>query len=222
MKGFERLFEPRTIVVVGDSDDPVRPASQTLHTLLRYGFTGRVYPVNPRYPTYEGMRCYPSVDAIEEEIDVVVIGVPARGVIPVIESCAIKRVPFAVVLSLAPARAVRRASSGRNACSRSRGTVNMRIVGPNCLGIANIHRDVYAAFGSMTRPPKLERGSLSLVTQSGGFGIKLRARVRKCGHRLPYLSSPRTGNEADITAVEFIDELLDDRKRERSSPISRA
>ena len=74
MKGFERLFEPRTIAVVGVSDDPVRPASQTLHTLLRYGFTGRVYPVNPRYPTYEGMRCYPSVDAIEEEIDVVDIG----------------------------------------------------------------------------------------------------------------------------------------------------
>src|SRR5512132_1480132 len=99
MKGFERLFEPRSIAVVGVSDDPVRPASQTLHTLLRYRFGGRVYPVNPKYSEYEGLRCYPSIDSIEDDIDVAVIGVPARGVIPVIESCASKRVPFAVVLS---------------------------------------------------------------------------------------------------------------------------
>jgi len=208
VKGFERLFEPRTIAVVGVSDDPVRPASQTLHTLLRYGFTGRVYPVNPRYPTYEGMRCYPSVDAIEEEIDVVVIGVPARGVMPVIESCARKRVPFAVVLSGGFRESGAEGIERQERLLAIARAANMRIVGPNCLGIANIHRDVYAAFGSMTRPPKLERGSLSLVTQSGGFGVSLALACASAG--IGFRTVIATGNEADISAVEFIDALLDD------------
>src|SRR6476660_9254260 len=99
MKQFDRLFNARAIAVVGVSEDPVRPGSQTVHTLLRNGYKGRIFPVNPKYPEFEGMKCYPSIAAIEDEIDVVVIGVPARGVIPVIEECAAKRVPYAVVLS---------------------------------------------------------------------------------------------------------------------------
>src|SRR5688572_23712073 len=99
MKQFERLFKPRSIAAVGVSEDPVRPASQTVHTLLRNGYAGRIYPVNPKYPEFEGMKCYPSVSAIDGEVDVVVIGVPARGVIAVIEDCVAKGVPYAVVLS---------------------------------------------------------------------------------------------------------------------------
>ena len=208
MKGFERLFEPQSIAVVGVSDDPVRPASQTLHTLLRYGFGGRVHPVNPRYSEYEGLRCYPTIDAIEEDIDVAVIGVPARGVIPVIEGCAKKRVPFAVVLSGGFGESGAEGIERQKQMLAIARAANIRIVGPNCLGIANIHRDVYAAFGSMTRPPRLERGSLSLVTQSGGFGVSLALACATAG--IGFRNVIATGNEADIGAVEFIDALVDD------------
>src|SRR4051812_9456711 len=173
MKQFERLFNPRSIAVVGVSEDAVRPGSQTVHTLLRNGYSGRIYPVNPKYPQFEGMQCYPSVSAIEDDVDVVVIGVPARGVVPVIEECAAKRVPFAVVLSggfreSGPEGVARQDRMLEVACASG-----MRIVGPNCLGLANIHDDVYAAFGSITRPPKLSKGPVSLVTQSGGFGYSI-------------------------------------------------
>jgi len=208
MKGFERLFEPQSIAVVGVSDDPVRPASQTLHTLLRYGFGGRVHPVNPRYSEYEGLRCYPTIDAIEEDIDVAVIGVPARGVIPVIEGCAKKRVPFAVVLSGGFGESGAEGIERQKQMLAIARAANIRIVGPNCLGIANIHRDVYAAFVSMTRPPRLERGSLSLVTQSGGFGVSLALACATAG--IGFRNVIATGNEADIGAVEFIDALVDD------------
>ncbi|MGZ8265347.1 MAG: acetate--CoA ligase family protein [Burkholderiales bacterium] len=208
MKQFERLFEPRSIAAVGVSEDAARPGSQTVHALLRNRYPGRIYPVNPKYPTYEGMTCYPSVSAIEGEVDVAVIGVPARGVIGVIEDCAKKRVPFVVVPSggfreSGPEGAERQARM--LAIAREAG---MRIVGPNCLGLVNVHKDVYAGFGSITRPPALEKGSVSLVTQSGGFGYSIALACQQVG--IGFRNIIATGNEADIGAVEFIDALLED------------
>ncbi|HEX2825079.1 MAG TPA: acetate--CoA ligase family protein [Burkholderiales bacterium] len=212
MKQFDRLFNARAIAVVGVSEDPVRPGSQTVHTLLRNGYKGRIYPVNPKYPDFEGMKCYPSIAAIEDEIDVVVIGVPARGVIPVIEECAAKRVPFAVVLSGGFRESGPEGIERQDRMLAIARAAGMRIVGPNCLGLANIHDDVYAAFGSITRDPRLEKGSVSLVTQSGGFGYSI-ALACWTAH-IGFSKVIAVGNEADIGVVEFIDGLLDDDKTE--------
>lgn len=208
MKQFERLFEPRSIAVVGVSEDSARPGSQAVHTLLKYGYVGRIYPVNPKYADFEGLKCYPSVAAIEGEVDVVVIGVPARGVLPVIEECAAKRVPYAVVLS-----GGFRESGAEGIARQARmlevaRAAGMRIVGPNCLGLASIHNGAYAAFGSITRPPRLEKGGVSLVTQSGGFGYSIALACAAAGIGFRHVIA--TGNEADIDAVEFMEALLDD------------
>ncbi|ODV42913.1 hypothetical protein AWV79_22635 [Cupriavidus sp. UYMMa02A] len=84
----------------------------------------------------------------------------------------------------------------------------MRIVGPNCLGFANIHANVYAAFGSITREPKLKPGSVSLVTQSGGFGYSIALACEAAGIGFRHVIA--TGNESDIDAVQLIDALIDD------------
>ena len=208
MKQFARLFSPRSIAVVGVSDDPVRPGSQTVHTLLRNGYAGRIFPVNPKYERFGELKCYPSVAAIGDEIDIVVVGVPARGVVPVIEACAAKRVPFAVVLSGGFRESGPEGIARQERMLDAARASGMRIVGPNCLGFANIHANVYAAFGSITRPPKLAKGGVSLVTQSGGFGYSIALACAEAG--IGFRSVIATGNEADIGAVEFIDALLDD------------
>jgi acetyltransferase len=208
MKQFERLFEPQSIAVVGVSDDPVRPGSQTVHALLRNSYPGRIYPVNPKYTTYEGMKCYPSISAIEDEIDIAVIGVPARGVVGIVEECAAKRVAFAVVPSggfreSGPEGAV--LQDRMVAIARKAG---MRIIGPNCLGYVNVHKDVYAGFGSITRPPNLKKGSVSIVTQSGGFGYSIALACQVAG--IGFRNVIATGNEADVDMIEFLEALLDD------------
>jgi acetyltransferase len=208
MKQFEPLFEPRSIAVVGVSDDAGRPGSQAVQALSGYGYAGRIYPVNPRYATWRGLRCYPSIAAIEDDIDLAVIGVPARGVVEVVETCARKRVPFAVVLS-GGFRESGAAGVARQeqivAIARDAG---LRIIGPNCLGLVNVHSHVYAAFGSMTRPPMLAKGAVSLVTQSGGFGYSLALACAGAG--IGFRNIVATGNEADLGTVELIDALLDD------------
>ncbi|HSV77700.1 MAG TPA: acetate--CoA ligase family protein [Ramlibacter sp.] len=208
MNQFTHLFEPRTIAVVGVSDDAARPGSQAVRALLKNGYAGRIFPVNPKYEQFEGMKCYPSVAAIPENVDLVVIGVPAGGVLPVVEECAAKGVAFAVILSGGFRE------SGPEGIEREQRLLaiarksGLRIIGPNCLGFANIHSNVYAAFGSITREPKLVPGSVSLVTQSGGFGYSIALACADAGIGFRHVLA--TGNEADIDTVQLIAALLDD------------
>ena len=208
MKTFEHLFEPRAIAVVGVSDDSARPGTQALRALVRNGFQGRLFPVNPKYEAFDELPCFASVDAIPEAVDLVVIGVPAGGVLAVLESCARKKVGYAVILSGGFRE------SGPEGIERERRLLEIaqaagiRLLGPNCLGFANIHAGVYAAFGSITRPPKLQRGSVSLVTQSGGFGYSIALACAEAGIGFRHVIA--TGNETDIDTIQLIDALIDD------------
>src|SRR5204863_2186977 len=166
MNQFEKLFEPKSIAVVGVSDDPIRPGAQTVNALLRNKYPGRIYPVNPKYETYEGMKCYPSISAIEEPIDVAVIGVPAKVAAGVVEECAKKGVAFAVVPSGGFRESGPEGAAMQDRMVATARAAGMRIIGPNCLGYVNVHKDVYAGFGSITRPPNLKKGTVSIVTQS--------------------------------------------------------
>jgi acetyltransferase len=208
MNKFKYLLEPRSIAVVGVSDDGARPGSQAVNALQKYGYAGRIYPVNPKYEEFGGLKCYPSVADIPDDIDLVVVGVPANGVLPVLETCASKRVGYAVVLSGGFRE------SGPEGVERERRMLEiarrggMRIIGPNCLGFANIHSNVYAAFGSITREPKLRPGSVSLVTQSGGFGYSIALACGEAGIGFRHVIA--TGNESDVDTIQLIDALLDD------------
>jgi acyl-CoA synthetase (NDP forming) len=220
MNKFTYLFEPRSVAVVGVSDDAARPGSQAARALLKNGYGGKLYPVNPKYEQFDGLKCFPSVEAIPDAVDLVVIGVPAQGVLPVLEQCAAKNVGFAVVLSGGFRE------SGPEGIERERRMLEiarksgLRIVGPNCLGFANIHSSVYAAFGSITREPKLKKGSVSLVTQSGGFGYSIALACAEANIGFRHVIA--TGNESDINTIELIDALIDDAEtRIISSPTSR-
>ncbi len=219
MNNYKNLLEPRSIAVVGVSEDAGRPGSQAVRALMSNGYTGAIYPVNPKYETFEGLKCYGSVADIEGDVDLVVVGVPAQGVLAVLESSAQKKVPFAVVLSggfreSGPEGILR--EEKMLAIARAAG---MRIIGPNCLGFANIHSRVYAAFGSITREPKLEKGSVSLVTQSGDSATASPLHVPK-----PVLvsgMSSRRATKAMSTRYSSLRRCLMMTRHTPSSPISR-
>ncbi|UUZ77246.1 CoA-binding protein [Polaromonas sp. P1(28)-13] len=208
MSKLKFLFEPRSIAVVGVSDEAGRPGSQAVRALLKYGYGGKIFPVNPKYEHFEGLQCFPSVAAIPEDIDMVVVGVPAKNVESVLEMCAEKRVSVAVILSGGFRE------SGPEGIEREKRMLaiarqaGIRIIGPNCLGFANVHDNVYAAFGSITREPKLQRGAVSLVTQSGGFGYSIALACAEAGIGFRHVIA--TGNETDLNTIQLIEALLDD------------
>lgn len=210
MNQFDSLFEPKSIAVVGVSDDLLRPSSQVVSALLKNDYCGKVYPINPKYSSYQGLVCYPTVCSIEQAVDVVVIGIPAQGVIETLESCVRNGASFAIILSggfrESGEKGIELEKKMLEICRSSK----LRVIGPNCLGFVNVHSNIYAAFGSMTREPKMQKGDVSLVTQSGGFGYSLAIACQKKNIGFRHILA--TGNESDIDCIDIIDALIDDPK----------
>jgi len=205
---FDRLFNPRGIAVIGASADAARPGGQTVHALQREGFKGGVYPVNPKYPEIAGYACYPSLDRIAGDCDLAVIALPAGQVPATIGQCADRGISYAVVLGGGFREAGDEGIAIENAMldvARSRG---VRIVGPNCLGFVNVHSRAYAAFGSLTRPPRFVAGGVSAVLQSASLGTSLLIQCAEAGAGFRYIVT--SGNEADISMPEWLEACVED------------
>ena len=141
-RSIARLLHPRSVAVVGASNDEGKLGHAVFVNLLRMGFDGPLYPVNPDARHVGGVRAYPSVLDVPDEIDLVVVAVPAASVPGVVEQCAGRGVRGLVVISGgfgergSPEQRAAGQAAQRElvAAARSRG---MRVVGPNCLGIVN-------------------------------------------------------------------------------------
>ncbi len=208
MNAFTKLFSPRGIAIIGAQPDPTRGGGQPLRALQAYGCKGGIYPVHPQHREINGLPCYRSVLDIEGPCDVAVIAIPPRAAIGAVKECGRKGIAFVVMYSGAfrvPSADGRTLEDDLRAAATEAG---VRIIGPNCLGVVNIPENVYAAFGSMSREPRLRSGCVSLVSQSGGFGYSMVLRCLAEGAGFRYLVS--TGNESDVTTPELIDAYLDD------------
>ena len=208
MTAFERLFNPRGIAVVGASADPSRPGGQTVRALRQNGYAGAVFPVNPKYPEIAGYPCHRALDRIEGDCDLAVIALPAAQVPGAVAQCAERGIGFAVVLGggfREAGAAGATLESAMLAAARARGP---RILGPNCLGLVNVHARAYASFGSLTRPPRLEPGPVSVVLQSASFGMSIVIQCAAAGVGFRYVAT--SGNEADISTPELIDAYVED------------
>ena len=208
MSNFSKLLNPRGVAIVGATDDTDRAGGQALHAIAQHGYSGGIFPVNPRHDTLGIHRCYRNITEIDQPCDVAVVAVPAQHVPGVIEQCGQRGIPFAVVLGggFREAGPEGIANEERMLAAARKGGV--RLIGPNCLGLVNIHQRVYAGFGSITKPPDLKQGPVSAVIQSGGFGNSLVVQTAAAGVGFRYVVA--SGNESDIKAPELINAFVDD------------
>ena len=205
---FERLFDPRGIAIVGASGDITRFGGQTVRALNVSGYRGGVFPVNPKYPEIDGRRCYASVAQIEGECDLAVIALPAAHVPLAVKQCGERGIGYAVVLGggfREMGEEGARLEAQMLASAREHG---VRLIGPNCIGLVNVHAHAIAAFGSMTRPPHLVAGPVSVAVQSGGFGMSVVIQAAMAG--IGFHCVVATGSESDITMPELIDAYVAD------------
>ena len=205
----DRLLRPRSIAVVGASQNPTALGTNALATLMSYDYTGDLYPIHPSYAEVSGLRAYPSVRDAPAGIDLVVVAVAAPRVAGVIEDCGAAGVPFAVVLT----SGFGEVSGGGPALQTELVEVarrcGVRLVGPNSLGFLNQSDGVAAGFGvGMPGRSRPETGGLAIVSQSGGMGLSILNRATLSG--LGVSSFVSTGNEADLTLVDFVEDAIDD------------
>jgi len=206
-RSVHNVLHPRAVAVIGASTDPAKIGHAVLANLLRGNFTGPVYPVNsssPQVRSVRGVRAYPSVIDIPDEVDLAVVAVPAARVDEVMDSCLAKGVKALVVLSSGfaevgtdgtahGAQAQRRLVDG----ARAHG---MRVVGPNALGVANTAADVSL---NATLAPRLPgRGRIGFFCQSGALGIAILAGISDLGLGLSTFVS--AGNRADLSGNDLL------------------
>ena len=128
-------------------------------------FGGKVFPVNPNADSILGVKCYPSVKDVPESIDLAVIAVPAKIVPSVLKECGKKKVPFAVIISAGFAETGKEGEKLQEEILKIAKSSNMRLVGPNCLGIIRTYANMNASFAP-TMPPE---GPVGFISQSGAL-----------------------------------------------------
>jgi acyl-CoA synthetase (NDP forming) len=208
VSGLRAVFRPRAIAVVGASDDPVKIGGRPLAFLLRHGYAGRVFPVNPSRATVQGLPAFPSLAAIPEAVDLAIVVVPAERVEEALEAAAAKGIRAAIVFSSGFAEV---GEAGRAAQARLRALAErtgLRVIGPNCQGFAHLPSRLVATFASPFLDPGLATGPIAMVSQSGAMAGMLYEMARAAGLGLNYWVS--TGNEADVQAAEILAEVVED------------
>ena len=204
---FDRLFTPRGIALVGASATSTGVSGQPLRYLTEFGYSGRIYPVNPKYAEMKGLACYPDVQSVPDPCDLALVMVAARHVPGVIDQCGARGIPFAIVLSAGFQEIGAAGADNQRALEAALARNDVRIVGPNCIGLLNLNARMHAGFGGAMSNPNLLAGRLAMVTQSGGYGMGMVTAAGQQGVGFSYVVS--SGNETDITATELLRYLLE-------------
>jgi acyl-CoA synthetase (NDP forming)/RimJ/RimL family protein N-acetyltransferase len=204
-RSIARLLHPRSVAIVGASNDEGKLGHAVFANLLRMGFDGPLYPVNPDARHVGGVRAYPTVLDVPDDIDLVVIAVPAASVPGVVEQCAERGVRGLVVISggfgergTDPERAAGRAAQRELVASaRAHG---MRVVGPNCLGIVNTEPGVRLNASLAPLPPL--PGRVGFFSQSGALGVTILGEAARRGLGVSTFVS--AGNRADVSGNDLL------------------
>ena len=187
----KHLFKPGSIAVIGASRREDSVGARLLANIAAGGFAGPIYPVNPHAGTLRGLPCIANVEDLPEGVDLAIVCVPAAAVADVAEQCGRRGVRSLVVIT----SGLGDAGPGLLATCRHYG---MRLVGPNCFGIAVPGVGLDATFG---RNPPLA-GIAGVAVQSGGIGISLTEHLSRLGIGVSSFTS--TGDKYDVSSNDLV------------------
>ncbi|MCD6482017.1 MAG: CoA-binding protein [Thermoplasmata archaeon] len=202
----EKFFNPRSVAVVGASSKKGKIGYEILKNVIESGV--KAYPVNPKGGEILGQKCYPTVDAIEEDVDLAVIAVGAEKCVGVMERCGKKGIKHVVIIS-GGFRETGKEELEEKIMEIAR-EYGIRIVGPNCIGVFNGKNRFNTFFQKHMQLPPF--GNVAIVTQSGTFGIALLETLAKEGIGVSKFVS--YGNGMDVDEVDLIDYLMKDKETE--------
>lgn len=202
------FFNPRSIAIIGASQNEGKISHVILESLKRIGFPGVIYPVNPKYTSINDLRCYSSVTEIGHEIDIAVIAVPAPLVLSALIDAG-KKIQGAIIVSAGFKEAGeegRRLEEGIRDLSLREG---IRVMGPNCMGIYDPISKIDTFFIPADRIGRPGRGGISILSQSGSFAATIMDEMAFEGIGVARVIS--YGNRADVGEAECLEFLADDR-----------
>ena len=193
------IFNPSSIAVIGASEDRRKVGHVIFRNLIEQGFKGKVYPVNVKRKEILGRKCYSSVKDIPDKIDLAIIAIPAKGVLPVIKDCADQGVKGVVVITAGFREIGGEGIQLEKEITKIVKEAKMKMVGPNCLGVINTFNNMNATFAP-NLPPS---GRVSFFSQSGALGVALIDWAIE--NDFGFNKFVSLGNKADLNETDFLE-----------------
>ncbi|MFI5844570.1 acetate--CoA ligase family protein [Catenuloplanes sp. NPDC051500] len=210
MNNLSALWSASSVAVIGATERPGALGRKPVDYLIRYGYQGRILPVNPRSSQILGLPAYPSVREAPGPVDLALIMVAADRVPAAVDDCVAAGVPVAIIASSGFAETgAEGAALQAEVVARARAG-GLRLVGPNCIGAVGFRHRVLATFSPlfMAESVPFEPGGLAVVSQSGALGFGVASLALERGLRPGWVVS--TGNDADVTAIEVLRALAEE------------
>ena len=194
------LFEPRSIAIVGASADKGKIGHSVIFNVIRSGYEGKIFPINPKGGEIEGVKAYKSILDVNEEIDVAVLTIPAKLAVESVKECAAKRVKYGLVITSGFSEIGNAAEERRMVEIANQN--GMRILGPNILGIFSAECFLNSTFVSAPIPC----GNLGIITQSGALGVAMIGQAAVGNIGLSAVVS--VGNKSDVDEADLLEYLI--------------
>ena len=198
------MFYPQAIAIIGASSKPGKIGYALLKNIVEYGYEGRVYPINPERGEILGLKTYPRVQDVPEKVDLAIISVPAQGVPGVMEDCAKKCVRGALIITSGFSEVGEEGRKLENQVLEIARRGNVRVIGPNMMGIVNTAGKLNALFVL----PKAIPGEIAFISQSGAMGNAILSLGSKL--RIGFSKFVSIGNMADIDFSDLLEYLEND------------
>lgn len=202
------LLQPTSVALVGASADLKKNNSRPQRYLERFGYSGRVLPINPTRDEILGARAYPDLLSAPGPIDHAFIMVPAAAVPDVIEQCCARRIPVATLFTAGFAELGEEGTRRQLEMVQKARASGLRLLGPNCMGVINVPDRIPLSVNAVIEREALVAGPLSLISQSGSMTGSILSRAQARGLGFSKLIS--VGNEADLSVGELAQMLVED------------
>ena len=196
----ESFFTPKSVALIGASATPGKIGNSVLDALGKQDYKGKVYPINPKQKSILGIKCYPSLEAIKQKVDLVVVCVDLSACGPIMKTCAKKGIHSVVIISgngkeLGGDRAAMEAEVKKLSLKHK-----IRVIGPNCIGMFNAANGLDTTFFDHTRMVRPKLGNVAFFSQSGTMGISMLESADLFG--LSKMIS--FGNRSDVDEADMI------------------
>ncbi|RRJ82804.1 acetate--CoA ligase family protein [Aestuariirhabdus litorea] len=205
LQGF---FHPASVAIIGAKDDPNSVGGRPIFYMRRYGYTGRIYPVNPKRVHVQQLTCFPNLNSLPEQPDLVIIAVSAERALTAVEDAVRAGAKSIIMMSSGFGETGEAGRALEQKIIRMAQAAGVPLIGPNAQGIANFSNGAIANFSTMFMEIEPEDGPIAIVSQSGAASVMPYALLRQRGIGARYLAA--TGNDADITSSELLLAVLED------------
>ncbi len=206
MNNISSIINPKSIAVIGATSRPGSVGLATFKNLLYGCYQGVLYPVHPKAKSVLGVKAYPSLSAIDDEIDLAVIMIGAEQIPEIVQEAVEKNVKGCLIISAGFKEIGGRGVELENQLKQIVRKTGIRIVGPNCLGIINTNQQISMNASFARKMPK--HGNIAFISQSGALCTSVLdvAEARNVG----FSKFVSFGNKSDVSEVDFLEYLKDD------------